>query len=402
MPPLLFRDFQVFDGREVRPRTSVLVDGGRIAAVGDGVPAHGAEVVPGAGRTLLPGLIDAHVHITRPGLRHGFAFGVTTQLDMFADPRVLRAVRAEAARGGCVSDVRSAGTGATAPGGHPAQLVHHGLFGEFPALASAAGAAAFVAARVAEGSDYLKVFASSVPGAEHLPALPADAVAALVAAAHAHGLLAVVHATDVRSALAAVRAGADGLVHLPFDRPAGPDFVAELAARDVFVVPTLTVLESFCGRASTVEADAARVLDAAALDTLAATMAPAPAGGYAAEHAARAVRPLADAGVCVLAGTDAGAPGTAHGLSLHRELALLVDAGLTPREALTAATSAPARRFGLRDRGEIAVGKRADLVVVDGDVTAGIRATRRIVAVCREGVLVRTARGPACWEPDRQ
>lgn len=387
MPTLLFRDFRVFDGHDVRPRTSVLVDGGRIAAVGDGLPACGAEVVEGAGRTLLPGLIDAHVHITRAGLRHGFAFGVTTQLDMFADPRLLRAVRAEAARGQGVSDVRSAGTGATAPGGHPAQLVHHGLFGAFPTLASAAGAEAFVAARVAEGSDYLKVFASSVPGEEHLPALAPDAVAALVAAAHEHGLLAVVHATDVRSALAAVRAGADGLAHLPFDRPPGPEFAGELAARDVFVVPTLTVLESFCGRANAVEPELARVLDAATLANLAATMAPEPAGGYAAEHAAGVVRSLADAGVCVLAGTDAGAPGTAHGVSLHRELALLVDAGLTPREALTAATSAPARRFGLGDRGEIAAGKRADLVVVAGDAPADIRATRRVVAVCREGVL---------------
>ncbi|MEV4050269.1 amidohydrolase family protein [Amycolatopsis sp. NPDC049688] len=387
MPPVLFRDIRVFDGHDVRPRTSVLVDGGRIAAVGDDLTASGADVVPGAGRTLLPGLIDAHVHITSSGLRHGFAFGVTTQLDMFADPAVLRVVRAEAARGGAVSDVRSAGIGATAPGGHPAQLVHHGLFGPFPALASRSDAPAFVAARVAEGSDYLKVFASSVPGEGHRPSLTADAVAALVAAAHEHGLLAVVHAMDVRSALAAVRAGADGLAHLPFDRPPGPGFAAELAARDVFVVPTLTVLESFCGRPGACGPEATRVLDPAALANLAAPMAPEAADGYAAGYAAGAVAPLARAGVCVLAGTDAGAPGTAHGLSLHRELALLVEAGLTPRAALTAATSAPARRFGLADRGEIAVGKRADLVVVAGDPLTDIYATRRLVAVCREGVL---------------
>ncbi|EOD68152.1 amidohydrolase family protein [Amycolatopsis vancoresmycina] len=387
MPPLLFRDVRLFDGHGVHPRTSVLADGGRITAVGDGLTAPGADVVAGAGRTLLPGLIDAHVHITRSGLRHGFAFGVTTQLDMFADPAVLWALRAEAARGGAVSDFRSAGTGATAPGGHPAQLVHHGLFGPFPTLASPSEAPAFVAARVAEGSDYLKVFASSVPGEGHRPSLTADAVAALVAAAHEHGLLAVVHAMDVRSALAAVRAGADGLVHLPFDRPPGPEFVAELAARDAFVVPTLTVLESFCGRPGAVEPEAARVLDAAALATLTATMATEATDGYAAGYAADVVAPLARAGVCVLAGTDAGAPGTAHGLSLHRELALLVEAGLTPQAALTAATSAPARRFGLADRGEVVAGKRADLVLVEGDPLADIRATRRPAAVCREGVL---------------
>ncbi|MCR6487393.1 amidohydrolase family protein [Amycolatopsis sp. OK19-0408] len=379
---MLFRDFRVFDGHRVR-RASVLVEGGRIAAVGD-LAVSDVDVVEGCGRTLLPGLIDAHVHITRPGLRHGFAFGVTTQLDMFADPVLLREIRAEAASGGPVSDVCSAGIGATAPGGHPAQLVHHGLFGTFPTLGSAADARVFVAARLAEGSDYVKVFASSVPGEGHLPALSPAAVAAVIAAAHSHGVPAVVHALDAGSALAAVRAGADGLAHLPFDRPLGREFIAGLAARDAFVVPTLTVLESFCGRA---EPERTGALSPAALATLATPMVPAPVAGYAAEHAARAVAPLAAAGVCVLAGTDAGAPGTAHGLSLHRELALLVKAGLTPAAALTAATSAPARRFGLADRGEVAVGKRADLVVVDGDPLADIRLTRRVVAVCREGVL---------------
>src|SRR6185436_16612321 len=92
------------------------------------------------------------------------------------------------------------------------------------------------------------------------------------------------------------------------------------------------------------------------------------------------------AGVPVLAGTDAPNTGSWHGVSLHRELELLVQAGLTPLEALRAATSAPADAFRLPDRGRITVGRRADLLLVDGDPTTDVRATRAIARVWKLGV----------------
>ncbi|MGH3942296.1 MAG: amidohydrolase family protein [Pseudonocardiaceae bacterium] len=92
------------------------------------------------------------------------------------------------------------------------------------------------------------------------------------------------------------------------------------------------------------------------------------------------------AGVTILAGTDATASGTAHGASLHHELELLGRAGLSPSQALTAATAAPAARFGLTDRGRIAPGLAADLLLVEGDPTADITTTRNIVGVWRKGV----------------
>jgi imidazolonepropionase-like amidohydrolase len=92
------------------------------------------------------------------------------------------------------------------------------------------------------------------------------------------------------------------------------------------------------------------------------------------------------AGVPIVLGTDANqAPGVPanvpYGESAHRELELLVEAGLTPAEALHAATGAAADRFGLPDRGRIAPGLRADLLLVDGDPTTDITATRAILAV---------------------
>jgi imidazolonepropionase-like amidohydrolase len=103
------------------------------------------------------------------------------------------------------------------------------------------------------------------------------------------------------------------------------------------------------------------------------------------------VMSLHNAGVDILAGSDVSEPipslgGLAHGASLHEELQLLVAAGLTPIEALRAATSVPARRFNLTDRGMIVPGARADLLLVEGDPLTHISDTLNIIAVWRQGV----------------
>ncbi|MGI9517151.1 MAG: amidohydrolase family protein, partial [Pirellulaceae bacterium] len=94
---------------------------------------------------------------------------------------------------------------------------------------------------------------------------------------------------------------------------------------------------------------------------------------------------LEAAGVPILAGTDAPNPGTTQGASMHHELELLVSAGLTNQQALAAATSRAADSFGLDDRGRIEPGKRADLMLVNGNPLADIKATRDIVGVWKAG-----------------
>jgi imidazolonepropionase-like amidohydrolase len=119
-------------------------------------------------------------------------------------------------------------------------------------------------------------------------------------------------------------------------------------------------------------------------------------------NALKTIRALRTANVPLLAGTDATNPGTAHGVSIHRELELLVQAGLTPTEALRSATSIPAETFGLNDRGRIAPGLRGDLVLVKGDPTQDVLATRDIVSIWKTGAEVNRSSARALVEKERQ
>ncbi len=346
------RDTTVFDGERVLLRQDVLVRDGVIAAVGPRLDApKDAEAVDGSGRTLLPGLIDAHVHVLSPDdLRAALTFGVTTELDMFMSPALAAAVKAEQAGGGGLdqADLRSAGILVTAPGGHGTE---YGV--PIPTLATAGEAQAFVDARIAEGSDYIKAVSDdgSAFGFSR-PTLSRTAICAVVAAAHARRKIAIVHIATQRDFREAIECGADGIAHVPAGE-LEPELARLAASHHVFVQPTLAVVS---------------------------------AHERTPGEAARAVRSLFAAGVTILAGTDAPNPPCEHGSGLHRELERLAEAGMTPLEALAAATSSPASAFDLTDRGRVAVGFRADLVLVDGDPTTDVRATRRIVAVWKRGV----------------
>jgi imidazolonepropionase-like amidohydrolase len=380
----VFQDVRVFDGTAVRPATTVVIQDGLITQVGPAAPgADGArpQIVSGTGKTLLPGLIDGHTHAFDVShLRQAAVFGVTTELDMFTDHAFAARMRAEQKAGEAKdrADLLSAGTLATPPGGHGTE---YGL--KIPTIDAPGQAQAFVDARVAEGSDYIKIVYDDgrVFGA-HRPTLDRATLGALIQAAHARHKLAVVHVLTRDQANDALAEGADGLVHIFVDRPADDALVALAAAKRAFVVPTLTVLSGGAGRSLTTDAALVPWLTPADRKALGAGF---PAPPRQEGDPIKAAGRLRAAGVPLVAGTDAINPGTAHGASIHHELELLVAAGLTPAEALAAATSVPAALFGLQDRGQIAPGRRADLVLVEGDPTVDIRATRAIAGVWKQG-----------------
>ncbi|KAA8877395.1 amidohydrolase family protein [Nocardia colli] len=340
---------RVFDGHGLTEPTTVVIDGAVI-----GTDARGADRVDGHGAILLPGLIDAHVHLAGPeSLDQLAAHGVTTALDMTTfPPDKLAALRNRPG----TTDIRSAGTPIIGAGGMHAHLP--GL-AEHAVIHGPEQAEAMVAERAAAGSDYIKLVLEA-PGEGG----PDEAAAkAVVAAAHALELRVVAHAASLGAYTLALDVGVDVVTHIPSDGQLPAEDVRRMKAEGRVAAPTLVMMQGI----------------ATALGRL----------GFADSLAS--VATLHAAGVPILASSDANAePGVPyqppHGDSLHRELELLVTAGLTPVEALNAATTLPARYFGLLDRGAITPGLRADLVLVDGDPLADIHATRAITRVWCGGI----------------
>jgi imidazolonepropionase-like amidohydrolase len=340
---------KVFDGTRLQPWTSIRFADGLITGCSvDSIARAGDDVIDAAGGTVFPGLIDTHVHLLPGALAQSLNCGVTTVLDMFSTPDVVAVAREQAGSRTDVADIRSSGVGATAPGGHPSVM-----YGPFPTLTAADQAEQFVSERIAEGADYLKIF--SGPGGLW-PWLDDETITALVVAAHARGLIVVGHVSSVAGVEQVVSAGVDVIAHVPARATLAAALIARIAEAGISVGPTLVTSENVFGGPGDVAVPADNV------------------------------RRLVDAGVTLLAGTDAPNPGVMFGTSLHRELELLVRCGLSPAQALAAATSDAARVFGLADRGRIAVGLRADLVLVSGDPLADISRSRTIEGIWREGI----------------
>jgi imidazolonepropionase-like amidohydrolase len=341
----LLTNVRLFDGAALGTPSSIGIRDGVFVAA-DAVSGD-AETVDCDGAVLLPGLIDAHVHLLSPAdLSALAAHGITTALDMACwPPETMHSFR------GHVPDIRSAGIPAIGPGGNHSRMPGMPLEA---ILTDPSQAKAFVDRRVTEGSDYIKV----VVDGDLLSQATVDAV---VDAAHAHSKQAIAHAATVDSYRKAVRSGADVITHVPRDGVLDADTVAEMADREQIAVPTLTMMQA--------------VLTALG-------------GDYAC--CPENVAALDAAGIPIVAGTDAfaGAPLVAHGSSLHLELELLVAAGLGEAAALRSATSLAARSFGLTDRGTLAAGLRADAVLIGGDPLRDIAATKDIRRIWSAGVPV--------------
>lgn len=342
MAKTALRNVRVFDGLGLTEPRTVVIDGPVL-----GTDPAGAREIDAAGAALLPGFIDAHVHLERTEqLADLAAWGVTTGLDMACWP----AERVAAMRAAGPADFRTAGLPLIGPHGL------HSTIPEMPASAivtTAEAAVEFVEARVAEGVDYVKGVAEA-PG-DGGP--PAEALQALVDTARERGLHAVLHAATTGAYHLAVATGARFVTHVPAVGRVAAEDIAAMKAAGQTAIPTLTMMEGALAFFAGAEGD------------------------YLANVAA-----LRAAGVEILAGTDAnGGSGTplavAHGSSLHHEFELLAEAGLTSVEILRAATVAAAQAFGLTDRGEIRAGLRADLVLIEGDPVADLSATRAIRTV---------------------
>lgn len=382
---LVIDDVAVVDADGRREGRAVLVRDGhveRVTEAGQEWPGD-AVVFDGGGHTLIPGLVDSHVHLATPGtfapvgdklavnLRATLAAGVTEVVDL-GGPLSLFALRDAITRGDAVGPrIHAAGPFLTAVGSHPCETFPDPTLCTF-VDASDAGAAA--GTRVAEGADVLKVAladASFTPWGT-TPRLDLDALDAIADA----GLPVWAHIDEDDDVTDAIDHGVDVLAHPVFAAPMQADSLAA-AARAQAVITTISAFANVNRREDLVapDADIQADWDAADPDDYAPGFAEESARWTA--HATANLVSLRDAGARVIPGSDAGYYFVPHGSALLDELDTLVTLGWTPLEALTAAT-VDARELLGSEGGRVEPGVPADLVLVGGDPSVDLSALRDV------------------------
>jgi imidazolonepropionase-like amidohydrolase len=392
----------VIDGTGAPPRAdrTVVIAHGRIEAefAGGSRPLpEGARTEDLTGRFLIPGLIDAHVHLTgaapdmaayRKLLGWALRGGVTSVRDMAGDDRILAHLSREAMLGEMASPdifyaALMAGPTFFAEDGRAQAASAGEVLGEAPFMRQVTGATDLplaVAAAKGTGATALKLYAN----------LPARLVGSLTAEAHRQGMLVWTHATIFPAGpMDAVRAGADVISHSAYLAWAAAgrvpqDYGVRARADYRHIAPDdpriAAVLDSMKARGTILDATLWIFAHEVAAN-------PAAVGAGLPAWQDSVTRLAHRRGVLVDAGTDGLGTEADTVPNVHREMAYLVrHAGFTPLEAIEAATRVAAMTIGQEaTRGTITPGKRADLVVLSADPSADIRNTRRIVAVLKEG-----------------
>ena len=363
------RGARVIDGTgaAAQPAT-VLIRGPRIEAVGADVAIPpGARIVEAAGQTLIPGLFDLHTHLAASAvtgsnpdwgknLKAYLACGVTFVDDFSAYGEMFAPMRRLLA-----GTVQGPGVNLAARISTPAGHGTEGGWGDFMTLETSTAEQAHAAMRtlLPYKPDVIKVFTDGwrYGAAPNLTSMNLETLAAIVADAHAAGIKVLTHTVTLEGAKIAARAGVDVLAHGIGDAAVDQELIDILKAKRTTYVPTLAVYESH--QPSRVTPRALAVLDADAREAIARAVRASARGDE--ETIARErrwhylldnVRRLHEAGIPIGVGTDAGMTGTFHGFATLRELELLVEAGLTPLDALTAGASVSARALGVEGDAE--------------------------------------------------
>jgi len=362
---------------------TVVIHGSRIESVGaDAALPPGARVIEAAGQTLIPGLFDLHTHLTASAvtgisgdwgknLKAYLACGVTTVNDYSTSGEMIAPMRGLLSTGAVNGPRVNMAVRLSTPGGHGTESG----WGDFMTyqVATPEQAHAQMKSVLSYKPDVIKVFTDGwrYGTAPDLSSMNLQTLTAIVQDAHAAGIRVFTHTVTLGGAKIAARAGVDVLVHGIGDAPVDAELIGLLKSKGTFYVSTLAVYEShqpgsLSERVTALLDPAAR--QAAAREASART--PAALGEARRrrwQNLLANVRQLHDAGVPVGVGTDAGMAGTFHGFAALHELELLVEAGLTPLQAIAAGTTVSARALGIEgQRGSIAPGKIADLVLIEG------------------------------------
>jgi imidazolonepropionase-like amidohydrolase len=421
---IVLKDVRVIDGSGAPPmeHAAIVIEGSRIVCVG---PADklkwpkSARVIDYAGKTVLPGLISDHSHV-------GQIDGTTAGSQNYNRANILRQLHQYEAYG--VTTITALGLNADLfyelqPELHSGTLPGADLFGADHGIGVPDGAPPFAlpqnqiyrpatpedAIRAVDHMatrkpDLIKLWVDDFHGTLRVKMSP-EMYGAAIKEAHKLGLRIAAHVYYLADAKSLVNDGVDILAHGVRDVPVDAELIRALKAHSTWYIPTIGLDESFYIFAQQPErlndpflahalqpALAAQFNDPAWRAKALSNQAQLDANKASVDMNKRNVKALYDAGVTIGFGTDSGATALRiPGFAEHHELELLVDAGLTPLQAINLATAKAAALLHLDDRGVIAPGKLADLIIVDGNPTTQIHDTQKIQAVYHRG---KQASGP--------
>ena len=414
--PVVFEHARIIDGTGRPPVEDgvLVIDGARIVAAGAATVTRqpkGARVIDASGKTIMPGLIVSHGHVgvvldgknrpdayTRENVKHQLLqyqrYGITSVLALGLNRDLGYEIRDQQRQGKFPgASLYTAGRGIGVPDGAPPLPV---ALDQVYRPKTAQEAVAEVKETAAHHADMLKIWVDDIFG--KMPKLKREIYQAVIDEAHRNKLRVAAHVFYLEDAKALAASGLDALAHSVRDTQVDDELVKLMKSKGMFYIPTLNVDES-----SFVFADEPALLDdpfltgaigATQLESLkspefAAKVAADP--NLAKNRAASAnsmhnLKVIHDGGVKIAFGTDSGGnPLRIQGWGEHRELELMVRAGLLPMEALVAATRGSADFLGVKDRGTLEKGKRADFIVMTANPLDDIRNTRKIDSVWLAG-----------------
>jgi len=398
----------------------VVIGNGKILSIGPAsqLPPPPGQVVDGSGKTLIPGLINAHGHLalvdgtknsgdyyTEPHvlaeLRQYESYGVLDMLSLGLNRDLIYGIRAEQRQGqldGATVFVADRGIGV--PGGAP-PLAHQPDQLYQPKTPEEARQDVREAA--GRNTDFIKIWVDDMHGTK--PKMETAVYQAVIDEAHKHHIKVAAHVYTLADAKQLVADGIDVLAHSVRDTTVDQQLLAAMKAHGVYYIPTLTVDESFFVFAEHPEIlrdpffEKAVPADLLAMLSDKAYKQKVESDPQTAQHrkdlanAEKNLKLAYDAGVKVAFGTDSGAmPTRVPGYAEHRELELMVAAGLTPLEAIGCATRTNAELLGIANRtGTIEAGKQADMILLDGNPLDDIRNTQKIAVIWHNGQRVTPA-----------
>ncbi|MCJ1358141.1 MAG: hypothetical protein MMC33_008139 [Icmadophila ericetorum] len=352
----VIQNVHIWDGEKRIPNTSIVIEGQRISLTGD---TSGAKIVNGNNGFLMPGLIDAHVHASNKlGLKTLALSGITTAFDMGSFPTSQMPQWHDVGEQG-IASLWFSGAAACVDGGFPAILPG---FPDDSIITSKERAKNYAQIRINEGVDFLKIFVND----EQLPKEEYQKIIKTVG--EENDIYLVTHAPDFKAQEIARKVGGKFITHVPKEQTLLKEGVQEMLDKNQTAIPTLIMMQHLIKAGSLLGKP------------------------WEYRFANDSVALMYKMGVPILVGTDATKPGEGlvlYGPSMHTEMGLLHDAGMSNEDILRGATSLTAKHFRLTDRGKIAPGMRADLLLLTADPLEDISNSDKIRQIWTAGTAVK-------------